>query len=293
MQYTIDRFERRKFTVHNFPSFAEYYRASEDNSNQNQRNASIEFRENRLWLGIAGGHPGWSNYVVAGAKDEEQRINALAEKFSFKAPHSLRTRRRATRARQGDELDIHAVRSGRLDRAWRTMKKVPSKGKAKRITIIFQNHLYSAQNSNEAFYGPATAAVLCKKFDSARTAVEIITASWSKNVWEKNEKNVSGSLILHYLKNSGSPFSLAPLAVTATAGYTRSLKFKMWRNCNLPANVFMGTYDETFLDWGKEFLINKFTRPNSQVIFVPYIRNERQAMKFINETIEEYSRKGK
>ena len=288
-EYTIHEFKNHvPFTVHYFQSFAEYKKAADDTSGRNKRNRQdFELEQSPKWFGIVGGHSGWDDYVRDGATSEQERIKELASKFQMKTPKGIRTKRRSSRGPQGDELDIHSVRSGNLDRAWRRTQKIEKKGKVKRITIIYQSHLYAGQNQDAAFYSPAAAAVLCQKLNEANVAIEIIATSWSQTVWKSNESGASSSLIIHRVKNMNAPLNIAALATTATAGYTRSLKFRLWCNSNLPAYGYMGTLDRSFDIWSSDLYEKILRRPDSEIISVPRMENEKSALDFITKTLRE------
>ena len=238
------------------------------------------------WIGVSGGRNGWNSYVREGSLKEQKRIRELASQFEMKAPKGIRTKRRSTRGRQGDELDIHSVRSGNLDRAWRRTRKIEKKGKAKRITIIYSTEIYCSEKPVVAFYSPAAAAVISQKLSEAKVAVEIIAAAWQANAFRPSGNGVTTLLASCRVKTMNAPLALAPLAATSTAGWTRSGRFAICTASDLPVTGGMGRRDELFTN---EIYHEVFGRPEGEVIIVPKFQNEQEAKSWITATINELS----
>ena len=202
----------------------------------------------------------------------------------MKTPKGIRTKRRSSRGPQGDELDIHSVRAGNLDRAWRRTRKIEKKGKAKRITILYNTPIYGNQTPDQAFYGPAAAAILCEKLSEANVAIEIIAMDWTDGIWTLSSHSAARDLTVVRVKNTNAPLSMAALAATATAGYTRSALFNAQIASDLPCMSGMGRLDDNY---SEKLVRETFQRPEGQAIIVPQIHSEDEAIRFIEKTIKE------
>ena len=74
---------------------------------------------------------------MAGQKAGRKCIKLLS--ISKRQCRIKKARRKVSKESQGDELDIHAVYAGNLDRAWRRTRKVASplgNSKSKRVRIV-------------------------------------------------------------------------------------------------------------------------------------------------------------
>ena len=285
MMYKIFRSNGIKYSFFDHPSLDAFLKAGSDRSKAHPENRRLDDIDSSL--GVEGGHEGWRQYVRSGAQREQKRIRELASQFQMKTPKGIRTRRRAIRGPQGDELDIHSVRSGNLDRAWRRTHKIEKKGKAKRITILYNTPIYGSQSASVAFYGPAVAAVLCEKLNQAKVSIEIISMDWTGSMWKDNASGVMKDLTIVRIKNTNAPLSLAALAATATAGFTRSALFGAQLASELPCARGMGGRDQNCSD---ELIRATLQRPAGEAIIVPKIYDEQTAINFITKTIKEFEK---
>lgn len=270
------------FTIHDYRNLDEMLRAGRAPSQAN-RNFG-ELTESRSWLGMSGGRAAWESYALEGAPEAQKRMEELARQFSKGTPRGTRTRRRAVRGRQGDELDIHSVRSGNLDRAWRRTRREDAKGKAKRITIIYNTMIRSGHKPDQAFYSPAAAAVLCQKLNEGKVQTEIIGVNWCENIWK--DRSRPNSLVIRRVKQTSHPLSIANLAVTATAGYVRSAIFGLWRGTNRAARRSLGSSKSLPDDLAH--LV--FDKPEGRLINVPFFHREDEAKDFITRTLKELNK---
>ena len=278
---------QEKTTVHDFPSIDSLLSESLKEFSLKNKGTGQALPDSASWLGVSGGHEGWRSYARAGAQEEQRRIKDLARNITMGTPKGIRTRRRAIRGRQGDELDIHSVRSGNLDRAWRRTHKVEKEGKAKRITIIYSTDIHSGQKSNEAFFGPAAAAVLCQKLNEGKVATEIIATRSATYIWQDNPNVISSAVIVR-VKNTHAPLSLASLAITATAGFSRTAIFSVWCVTDLRAGGKLGIPKAT----ETTKVVQKYlgTATDRKIIVLPPLTSENEAKEFITKTLEEISK---
>ena len=80
-------------------------------------------------------------------------------------------KRRRVRSRQGDELDIHSVRNGHLDRAWQVTQKTPRPTKIFNVTF---GSSYSANvNAADMFYAGAVSIAVCNVLRRRRVSCQI------------------------------------------------------------------------------------------------------------------------
>ena len=103
-------------------------------------------------------------------------------------------------------------------------------------------------------------------------------------MWNANPHNVTKDLTVVRVKNTSAPLSIATLAATATAGYTRSALFNTQLASDLPCRFGMGGLDT---DYSEEIVRDTFARPEGHAIVVPQIYSQSEAITFITKTLQE------
>ena len=260
---------------HDKPSEANRYHWSSTNGDHGG------VKENMRWYGtpsvrdviptIRKGHP-----------EAARRMEAMMNRYTLRTPKGQRHRRRARREAQGDELDIHAVNNGRLDRAWRRSRKVDLKrGRARRITLIFQAGVMAGQDQADLFYTPVAAAVLAQKLSSARVATEIIYTGCSRGTLANGQ---SVATIVR-VKPPEAPLNIGALAATTLGGYYRLLCFGARMTEEKQVSYGLGrTTNVLEID---PTAYDRFKRDDSRMVIVPLLKSDAQVEEFITETIKE------
>jgi len=90
--------------------------------------------------------------------------------------HLMRNARKRTRGRQGDELDIHRVYRGDLERAWSTMRPAEKPGAGKAVTIVCNLGAHSGIEAHELFWRGAVSLHLSETLLSRGHPVQILAA---------------------------------------------------------------------------------------------------------------------
>ena len=225
--------------------------------------------------------------IDSGNLPGQKQIKKLLATLSRITPKAKKLRRRPIRGRQGDELDIHAVNRGSLDRAWRATAKTKLKaGATRRVRIVFQTSINAGQNASQNFWPGAIAATLADKLNSASTATEIIAADYSANALFPGENQGMRNMLLTWpVKLPNQPFSLPTLAKVALGGFSRIYVFRamfcikgycpmasLGQNVPMPLEL-----KETF----------KSADPTVKTLFIPLCTNEEDAKRIIATKVKE------
>ena len=155
-----------------------------------------------------------------------EKIKELSSRIEGDLPRVRNRKRRARRGRSGDELDIHAVNSGSLDRAWRRTEKVEMKGRAKskRIRIVVRLGAAWTVPAGQLFFPPATGLILAQRFIKAGFSVEIIGASLVEGLFYGRYAHVH-QLLTVMIKRFDQPLNIDALASFALGGLHRHYMF--------------------------------------------------------------------
>lgn len=136
----------------------------------------------------------------------------------------MNVQRRIVRGDQGDELDIHTVNRGALDRAWSLRKRRHARG-VMAVRLVVQVNLLANMTSRELFCRGAAAVKLTDLLTAAGYNVEIVGAIASYPV-----RGVSGDFLCTFpLKEAQASLDVERLAgVVCNAGFHRLIGFRTY-----------------------------------------------------------------
>ena len=83
---------------------------------------------NDQWLGVKGGAAAAVEALTKGYPEGERAVTAFHEQIKADLPRAEGHHRAKRRGAFGDELDVHAVNRGQLDRAWTSSTRAVRKG---------------------------------------------------------------------------------------------------------------------------------------------------------------------
>ena len=189
-------------------------------------------RRRKEWLGV-GSMPELHEIMATGWTAGRKKMDKISAEISAALPRVRKARRRVTRAPQGDELDIHAVRAGSLDKAWRRMRRQdgPGQKKAQVVRVVLDLTCSSAEGSSTLFWAPAVGLLMAERLMKAGYAVEILAAWATSNVLASLKDRDEGGAADHVtysvtLKSAHGPLIRDNLALVALAGFFRTAGFK-------------------------------------------------------------------
>jgi hypothetical protein len=155
---------------------------------------------------------GWSE----GVKQALQNLSALD------IPILPDFRRKLQRDQDGDDLDISAVWSGNLDKAWTVAKRVSFDGRPKFVRLLSEVTLHGCHGSDEAFWRGACTIALADALEHAGIPTEIWGFSSGTSAIGHN-KHVMVSFCIH---DAGEPLNLAKIALLAHPSMERYYSFR-------------------------------------------------------------------
>lgn len=175
-------------------------------------------KTNRDWYGAATGEEA-ADRAIQGWPEGAERVRQLLA--DVEVPEPVNIRRKLRRGDQGDELDIHAVYRGALDRAWTRRQRTHHRS---RMTVRLALQLGGSKmmSQEEMFWRGAAVAKLTEALEDAGYGVELMCAESTQQGWRGDELHQ-----LFCLKDAGTPLNLEQVAgVVCNAGFFRTWCFR-------------------------------------------------------------------
>ena len=201
--------------------------AATENPLARQTNKTVSDNFMRLhgrdWYGMAGDFDAVEATIkAANAKDSIELVEKFMAALSAKLPRAEGVRRQIRRSDSGDDIDIHAVNCGNMDRAWTSSRRTIKRGTGLLRIVVDVGGNHTANVEQLAWRGVAGAA-LAGVTSKAGYAVEIVAGFAIRNFKRDGSVLVSTTVIKPY--NAGA--NTAVLASTVClSGYLRTLGFK-------------------------------------------------------------------
>lgn len=233
------------------------------------------------WYGAPSGEEAADRAVRGWAEGAERVRQMLAD---VEAPTPVSVKRKLRRGDQGDELDIHAVYRGALDRAWSRRQRTHHRSRMT-VRLALQVGGSKTMVADEMFWRGAAIAKLTEVLEDAGYGVEVVCA----------ESTLQRSNVIHQLfvlKDAGSPLNLDQLAgVVCNAGFFRTWCFRgMYAIAEVPlqghsSDTVVGCSYVNHVDLltDEDYLLGDDGTPT---FVVPFRVSEREsALEFIHETL--------
>lgn len=132
------------------------------------------------------------------------------------------TKRRRVKRSFGDEIDIHAVNQGRLDRAWGTTERVQIDSRHRLVTLLIQNNASWKENAYDSYWTSAVAVRLVDELQKAGKSVQLIIGSIQAGSMQRSNKTIS---VTTTIKRYGDNLSIERLVGMTHLGFFRSFNF--------------------------------------------------------------------
>ena len=127
------------------------------------------------WYGIEGGAPAVLKALVSGYPAGERKVEAFRNEIVASLPRALGHHRAKQRGEFGDELDIHSVYRGALDKAWTSSVRRIRKGTGVlRLVVDIGGNAHTS--ANELQWRGVAGMSLAEVMSKAGYSVEIVAA---------------------------------------------------------------------------------------------------------------------
>lgn len=177
----------------------------------------------RDWYGMAGGFKEVEATIkAANVKDSIKLVENFMAALSAKLPRAEGIRRQIRRGDSGDDIDIHAVNRGNMDRAWTSSRRTVKRGTGL-LRIVVDVGGNSITNAERLAWRGVAGAALAGVTSKAGYAVEIVAGFAIRKFKRDGSMLVSTTVIKPY--NAAANTALVASTV-CLSGYLRTLGFK-------------------------------------------------------------------
>jgi hypothetical protein len=248
-------------------------------ANQREARSHLVQGDNPNWHGIAGGAAAVIAATENGYPEGEAKMRAFMGKLTAKLPRAQQIGRVKTRGPFGDELDIHAVNRGQLDRAWTTSKRTVKTG-SNLIRLCIDICGNSGESAESLAWRGVAGLALADVLHKAGYSVEIVAVWGVAWALKGDRRNVVNSVCI-------KPYRVRPdygmlAALVCLPGFFRSLGFAaICRAADANGRIVQD-------DLGKALASDRvFPAPLKTVqLFVPSkVENEITAREWMDETL--------
>lgn len=214
----------------------------------------------------------------------EEKISWLNEELRELNPHAdkqlvQKSKRRKKRDSHGDELDIHAVNSGNLDRAWtRSYREVFDKQHSL-VTLVIDVGANWGEDAVSSLWQSAIASKLLDDMTKARKSVQIVLANSGEMPFTDSRKKLTCSIVA---KKYNERLTSSRLASMSHLGYFRVAFFAQM--CLAEYTLSGGLGHHIPLESNLPIqLEDEIAAGHTHPIFIGQVRSGRQALQYLNE----------
>lgn len=216
-------------------------------------------------------------FCKTGWQDGSDKALKLIDTISLPIVESVKRKR--VRSDRGDELDIHQVYRGELNKAWKRTKRL-SKKAPKRFTLVARIGANCNTDSDELFWRGVSTLALATVLTKAGHSVEII--GYIQNNGCYGNKANSSRLDIVTVKNFQNPLDVDALAnVLCLSGFFRHFMFRAWLTSE---RTVVGSYGQA--KYEKLDFRSGNTKATQIDIQSHKLRNKETVERFIKDTIQ-------
>ena len=231
------------------------------------------------WLGEPGKSVEEIDAMLSvGWQDGAMKIDEMADSMSLPIPKINKNRRKARRGSSGDELDIHRVLSGQLDRSWRQMAKARQTKGNKLMRIFCEIGGDWKRSADSLFLAPALAVAISRHMEGKGISTELVACSYISDVYQESRGDSDVYTEIR-LKEFGFRVNLASLAVVAHAAF-----FRLWVLRSLMIKPKVCTAYLGHPERPREE--NMRASDKARMVFIPTMLYEDDAKKWLKEFFE-------
>lgn len=122
----------------------------------------------------------------------------------------------------GDELDIHKVYQGQLDKAWERRQRIEVDSKMHLVTILIDYVGNWDENATNSLWRSAVACRIAEELESAGKTVKIMVGSMTNSPMQYDRRKSATSIVI---KDYNQPLNLERLAAMTHLGFFRTFGF--------------------------------------------------------------------
>ena len=188
---------------------------------------------------------------------------------TIKLPPQMDARRRRVRGDQGDELDIHAVYRGQLDRAWSRMAK--RQVTAPPMVSIVVNSIISADDEKTVIsFRGAVGIVLCQLLERFGYRVRLVVARGGLAGYDKEKFSCRTTI-----KDYGKPLDRETVACATHPAMQRVLGIRWsWAQMHTKGHSGGNSVGEAIREKNEIFISSEVTNERTAIVRIQAIIKE-------------------
>lgn len=237
------------------------------------------------WLGAPTAREAMER-ATKGWAEGAQRALSMMDGVDVEPPESIK--RRTMRADQGDELDVHSVYRGDLNRAWSRRTRSPMRARLT-IRLVARIDASFTASAESLFWRGAAVLKLTDMLEAAGYRVEIIGGQYFSRVDSSTDHAMLTSFTL---KDAGAPLDVEQVAgVLCNAGFFRTFGFRSAYACS--SHVFLMSkstlLSKTGVGGNEEFMEKgEFSADGTQTVAVPLYETgaKEKAVEWLVKTLD-------
>lgn len=210
---------------------------------------NLRYQWSRRFIGTSvAGAAGAAEVINNAVYGSDKLLNELEKRRKLLKRHdttaqfefSTITKRKRKRVKrgQGDELDIHAVYQGQLDRAWSTREHVEIETNANLYTVFIDVGGLANVDFNDSLWRGVAAYKITDDLIKAGKSVRVVVGAAAKGVIVGSHNAIVTTDII--VKNYNEPLSMERLAAMSNIGFHRVFNFKARCFCESRISTLFG-----------------------------------------------------
>jgi hypothetical protein len=225
------------------------------------------------WLGCSS-YSEVERLVKYGWAEGIAKIDEKMTEIQVPAPTSVK--RRKVRDRFGDEVDIHSVLAGNLDRAWTRTTRHPVSS-IREVTLYIDISANAFVTAEQLFWRGAAGIIICDALENAGYSVKVVVYDYTIRPFDDFRYRDYSLLSTVVVKEAHQPLNKSALASTsALAGFFRKYIFASHLADEIKAAGGLGSS----ATWTPEP-----ETQNEMVFNVGKVNSQADAQRFVNQVV--------
>lgn len=242
-----------------------------------------EFSHQAINHAIVGDQEIYNDYVKGYIEQLDQATKQYTEDYEHVLPV---VRRQRVRKSFGNELDIHSVFQGRLDKAWDVTERVEFESSKHLITLMVDICGNAGENCVDSFWNAAVCAKLVDEIEQAGKSVQLIVASTTLRC-STTGKSLTASVPI---KKYNERFSNERLCAMSHLGFFRSFFFQSMLTSSELLCSGLGHYVRISEKFYPQFLKEEIKLGHTKIVNVPKSNGYGSAIRALTDSYAQLKR---
>jgi len=233
---------------------------------------------------LLGDHELYEKYLIPKVEELNKALHVETSSYAHIVPV---VKRRRVKSSFGDELDIHAVNQGRLDKAWSTTERIEFDQEHHLVTILADIGNNWNISADDTLWMAASMVKLISDIELSGKSVQIIIGGTGAGI-TRNGANGTYTIVV---KKYNESLSLERLAAMCHVGFFRSVMFDAIHRCSDTVCETLG-HSVHFNKGNYPFVLqDEIELGHTKVILMDKALNLHQAIRSLNSAYKQMTDK--